>query len=415
MKINNLKKMEYISTIVLMVVMLTQPFMAYASQKTDLKNEQNSIDKQIQETNSEIAGVKSQMTEALNQINKYNSQIGTYENEIGDLQTQISTLQTQIKEKQTNIEEQQKKYEEQQALLEKRLVAMYESGTTSYLDMLLSSDGLADFISKYYIIEQLAQCDTDLLKNIEDTKNQIETERNQLEDSKKQIESSKTQVETKKNSLTVLVNEKNTLVGNLSEEEKVLQAELEEFEQDKREIQRQLAAIAAQEEAERRAALAKKNQSSGSNSADDNVVPSAPSTSGYICPLAGRSRSDITTGYYGYSGHTGVDFARNSKGAVEGKPVLAAKAGKVVTSTALRRPNGSYKSYGEYIVISHGDGTMTLYAHMQSGSRTVSAGTQVAQGQVIGQVGSTGNSTGPHLHFEVWVNGRRVNPTQYLP
>ncbi len=414
MKINNLKKIEYISIIILMVMIISQSFMVYASQKTDLTNEQNSIDKQIQETNSEIAGVKSQMTDALNQINKYNSQIGTYENEIGDLQTQISTLQTQIKEKQTNIEEQQKKYEEQQALLEKRLVAMYESGTTSYLDMLLSSDGLADFISKYYIIEQLAQCDTDLLKNIENTKNQIETEKNQLEDSKKQIENSKKQIETKRNSLTVLVGEKNTLVGNLSEEEKALQAELEEFEQDKRDIQRQLAAIAAQEEAERKAALAKKNQNSGSSSADA-AVPSAPSTSGYICPLSGRSRSDITTGYYGYSGHTGVDFARNGKGAVEGKPVLAAKAGKVVTSTALKRPNGSYKSYGEYIVISHGDGTMTLYAHMLPGSRTVSAGTQVAQGQVIGQVGSTGNSTGPHLHFEVWVNGRRVNPTQYLP
>lgn len=415
MKINNLKKVEYSSIIILMVIVLSNVLTVYASQKTDLTNEQNSIDKQIEETNSEIAGVKSQMSDALNQINKYNSQIGTYENEIGDLQTKISALQNQITEKQANIQEQQKKYEEQQELLEKRLVAMYESGTTSYLDMLLSSDGLADFISKYYIIEQLAQCDTDLLKNIEDTKNQIESEKNQLEDSKKQIESSKTQVETKRNSLTVLVSEKNTLVGNLSEEEKALQAELEEFEQDKKEIQRQLAAIAAQEEAERKAALAKKNQGSGSSSANDNVAPSAPSTSGYICPLAGRSRSDITTGYYGYSGHTGVDFARNSKGAVEGKPVLAAKAGKVVTSTALRRPNGSYKSYGEYVVISHGDGTMTLYAHMQSGSRTVSPGTQVAQGQVIGQVGSTGNSTGPHLHFEVWVNGRRVNPTQYLP
>ena len=415
MKINNLKKAEYISIIILMVIVLSNALTVYANQKTDLKNEQSNIDKQIEETNSEIAGVKSQMTDALNQINKYNSQIGTYENEIGDLQAQISTLQTQITEKQANIQQQQKKYEEQQELLEKRLVAMYESGTTSYLDMLLSSDGLADFISKYYIIEQLTEYDTELLKNIENTKNQIQNEKNELESSKKQVETSKTAIESKKNSLTVLVSEKNVLVGNLSEEEKNLQAELEEFEQDKRDIQRQLAAIAAQEEAERKAALAKKNQNSGSSSATDDATPSAPSTSGYICPLAGRSRSDITTGYYGYSGHTGVDFARNSKGTVEGKPVLAAKAGKVVTSTALKRPNGTYKSYGEYIVISHGDGTMTLYAHMQAGSRTVSPGTQVAQGQVIGKVGSTGNSTGPHLHFEVWVNGRRVNPTQYLP
>ena len=157
MKINNLKKMEYISITILIMTLLSNVLVAYASQKSDLQSEQSSIDKQIEETNSEIAGVKSQMSDALNQINKYNSQIGTYENEIGDLQSQISTLQTQIKEKEGNIEEQQKKYVEQQELLNKRLVALYESGTTSYLDMLLSSDGLADFISKYYIIEQLTE------------------------------------------------------------------------------------------------------------------------------------------------------------------------------------------------------------------------------------------------------------------
>lgn len=404
MKINNLKKLEYISMVVLLVMLCSNILVVYANQKTDLKNEQSNIDKQIEETNSEIAGVKSQMSDALSQINKYNSQIGTYENEIGDLQTQISGLQTQITEKQGNIEEQQKKYKEQQELLEKRLVAMYESGTTSYLDMLLSSDGLADFISKYYIIEQLTEYDTELLKNIEATRIQIETEKTELENSKAQVESSKTQIENKRNSLSVLVNEKNTLVGNLSEEEKALQAELEEFEQDKKEIQRQLAAIAAQEEAERKAAAARKN--AGSSAAAP--IPSSPSTSGYICPLAGKSRGSITTGYYGYSGHTGVDFACSS-----GTPIMAAKSGKVITSTALRRANGSYKSYGEYVVISHGDGTMTLYAHMRE--RAIGPGAEVSQGQVIGYVGSTGNSTGPHLHFEVWVSGRRVNPTQYLP
>ena len=411
MKINNLKKMEYISITILIMTLLSNVLVAYASQKSDLQSEQSSIDKQIEETNSEIAGVKSQMSDALNQINKYNSQIGTYENEIGDLQSQISTLQTQIKEKEGNIEEQQKKYVEQQELLNKRLVALYESGTTSYLDMLLSSDGLADFISKYYIIEQLTEYDTELLKNIEATKAQIQTEKTELESSKSQVETSKSTVETKRNSLTVLVNEKNSLVGTLSAEEQELQAQLEEFEQDKKDIQRQLAAIAAQEEAERKAAAARAAQKNGSGNAD--TTPTAPSISGFISPLSGRTKSDITTGYYGYSGHTGVDFARNKKGAVDGNPVLAAKSGKVITSTALRRPNGSYKSYGEYIVISHGDGTMTLYAHMKS--RVVSQNAQVSQGQVIGYVGSTGNSTGPHLHFEVWVNGKRVNPTQYLP
>ncbi len=409
MKINNLRKIEYISIIVLIITFASNVLMVYASQKSDLTNEQNSINKQIQETNSEIAGVKSQMSDALNQINKYNAQIGTYENEIGDLESQISTLQKQITEKEANIQEQQTKYTEQQELLNKRLVAMYESGTTSYLDMLLSSDGLADFISKYYIIEQLAEYDTELLENIEATRVQIENEKNALETSKTQIQTSKTAVETKRNSLSVLVNEKNSLVGSLSEEEKALERQLQEMEEDKKAIQTKLAAIAKQEEEARKAAE-EKNNSSGAN---NNAKPSAPSSAGFICPIAGRTRNDITTGYYGYSGHTGVDFARNSKGPVDGLPVLAAKSGRVVISTALVNPNGQYRSYGEYITISHGDGTMTLYAHMKS--RKVKEGSQVNQGDVIGYVGSTGNSTGPHLHFEVWVNGRRTNPTQYIP
>ena len=342
MKINNLRKIEYISIIVLIITFASNVLMVYASQKSDLTNEQNSINKQIQETNSEIAGVKSQMSDALNQINKYNAQIGTYENEIGDLESQISTLEKQITEKEANIQEQQTKYTEQQELLNKRLVAMYESGTTSYLDMLLSSDGLADFISKYYIIEQLAEYDTELLENIEATRVQIENEKNALETSRTQIQTSKTAVETKRNSLSVLVNEKNSLVGSLSEEEKALERQLQEMEEDKKAIQTKLAAIAKQEEEARKAAE-EKNNSSGAN---NNAKPSAPSSAGFICPIAGRTRNDITTGYYGYSGHTGVDFARNSKGPVDGLPVLAAKSGKVVISTALVNPNGQYRSYG---------------------------------------------------------------------
>ena len=90
-------------------------------------------------------------------------------------------------------------------------------------------------------------------------------------------------------------------------------------------------------------------------------------------------------------------------------------SGTVITSTALRNSKGNYRSYGEYVIIDHHDGTMTLYAHMLSGSRTVVPRQNVSQGQQIGQVGSTGNSSGPHLHFEVRIGGSPVNPTPYLP
>ena len=187
--------------------------------------------------------------------------------------------------------------------------------------------------------------------------------------------------------------EKDSYVEQLNEDEKNTQAELEQFEQDKRDIQAQLAAIAKKESA----------------SYNTSNISNNPSSSGYIRPIVGYG---ITCGWMGYSGHTGVDFTGSG---IAGKPVLAAKAGTVVTSTALKYSNGSYRSYGEYIVINHHDGTMTLYAHGAPGSRLVSAGQTVSQGQQIMSVGTTGNSTGYHLHFEVRVNGTPVNPAPYLP
>lgn len=386
MNIGKIRRIIYISIMILIILISSVGF-TYAATSSELKQKQSDIDSKIAETNSEIAGVKSKMTTALNQINELNSEISTYQSEINNLQDQISNLNTQITQKETNIQEEQQKFDSQKEALEKRLVAMYETGTTSYLDVLLSSDGLADFISKYYMIEQLAEYDQELLDRIQNTKQQIETEKNSLETAKNEVQSSKSAVETKKSALSTSVNQKNSLVSNLSEEEKALEEQLEEFEQDKKAIQAELAAL------------------SRKNSVKTVVAPSA---AGYTSPLPGRTKANITTGYQAYAGHTGVDFACGA-----GTPILAVKSGTVVTSKALRRANGSYRSYGEYVVIDHHDGTMTLYAHMSS--RAVSQNQTVSQGQQIGSVGSTGNSTGPHLHFEVLIGGNPTNPKAYLP
>lgn len=370
------------------IILLSSVGIVYATTSQELRNQQSDIDAKIEQTNTEIAGVKSQMTAALNQINTLNSEISDYENDITKLQTQLEGVNTQIVEKEANIVEQETKYNEQKKLLEERLVALYESGTTSYLDMLLTSEDLSDFISNYYLIEQMAEADEALLEKIENTKKQIEAEKEYLVSAKTELETTKQAIEQKRTSLASSVNKKQAVVKNLTAEEAELQAQLEEFEEDKRRIQ---------------AELAKK-----ASSYSGEVV--APSAAGYICPINGKSKKNITTGFYGYKGHTGVDFSCSA-----GTPVVAVKSGTVVISTALRSSNGKYRSYGEYIVIDHHDGTMTLYAHMLSGSRTVGPNQQVSQGQVIGQVGSTGNSTGSHLHFEVRIGGSPVNPTPYLP
>ena len=194
---------------------------------------------------------------------------------------------------------------------------------------------------------------------------------------------------TKTDSLNAVVNQKNMLVETLSTEEKDLQEQLEQFEKDKKDIAAELARIAA------------------SSTITQSVTPS---TAGYISPIIGKTKRNITTGYRGYKGHTGVDFA-----IAKGTPIVAVKSGTVAISRPLKNSNGTYRSYGEYIVINHHDGTMTLYAHGLPGSRKVQEGQSVSQGQQIMSVGTTGNSTGYHLHFEVRVNGKCVDPTPYLP
>lgn len=369
-------KIMFINIVAILIIsqMLISSF---AETSTELKNQQKDIDKQIEETNTEIAGVKSKMTKALSQINNLNAEISTYENE-------IDNLNNQIQEKQKEIEYQEEQFIIQKELLDARLVAMYENGETSYLDMLLSSEGLTDFISNYYMISQLAEFDQELLNKIEDTKNKIESEKSSLESAQNEIES-------KKSSLNSTLNSKKSLVSNLSDEELELQKKLEEMEEDRKEIQKRLAQLAKKETA---------------------IASSVPSEHGYIFPVAGCSKSNINNlSYPSYNRHTGIDVNIN----VNGKNVVAVKSGTVAISTALRNKDGSYRSYGEYVVINHHDGTMTLYAHMLSGSRKVTEGQEVSQGQVLGTVGSTGNSTGTHLHFEVLIKGSPVNPIPYLP
>ena len=388
---NTMRRLVYIivTIITLAVLIFANVSMVYATSKADLQNQQSELDQKINQTQTEIAGVKDKMSTELTQINRLNSQISQYQTELDGLEEQITNLNTEISQKETVIKEKEEQFAERKATLEKRLVALYETGTTSYLDMLLSSKSLSDFISKYYLISELAVCDNDLLDTIEKEKTEIEIEKAALTTKKAEVEQAQATAERKKNTLDLTISEKKVIVNSLSAEEAELQAQLEEFEQDKRAIQLELAKIAA---------------------ASGNIVPVAPSAAGYISPLPGRTRNNITTGYYGYKGHTGVDFACSA-----GTPIVAVKAGKVVTSKALKRANGTYRSYGEYIVIDHQDGTMTLYAHMLPNSRMVRENEWVTQGQQIGQVGTTGNSTGNHLHFEVRVKGSPVNPTQYLP
>ena len=245
-----------------------------------------------------------------------------------------------------------------------------------------------------------------MLEKIQNQKKTIEEAKQTLENSKKELDTSKASKQQLATQLQDSKNQKNSQVAKLNEEEKATQAELDQFEADKRSIQAELAKIAAEEKRKQ-----PQSQSSGNTGGSSSAVVSNPSASGFVFPVAGLGKGNIRNkSYPSYRGHTGVDVNIN----VKGKTIVAAKAGTVQRSQAYIS-NGSYYSYGECIVINHGGGVATLYAHGLPGSRRVTVGQTVAQGQPIMTVGTTGNSTGEHLHFEVLINGSPVNPLPYLP
>lgn len=384
-----LKKVVIFVTIVEIIVMSN---CVYA---LSLEEQKKDINEKIEETNDKINNVQEEKNDALYEIDSLNTEITDYENQLEELKENINNLNKIIQEKEEAILEQEEKYKNQKKLLEERLVAMYEMGEFSFLDVLLESDCLSDFISNYYTIATITEADEEILEKINNTKTEIEKEKQECENSKSELEISESEVENKNNLLINSKNKKQDLISSLSAEELELEEQLEKFEEDKKEIISEIAK------------LTEKNET---------TTTIEPSKSGYIMPISGFTKANITTDYHGYtkiSGtHTGIDFACSA-----GTPIVAVKDGTVLISKALKDSNGNYRSYGEYIVIDHHDGTVTFYAHMLSGSRLVQAGENVKQGQQIGSVGSTGKATGNHLHFEVRINNGKndVDPKKYLP
>lgn len=410
-------KIKLIAIILLfsILVVFTRNYYVIAITKSELNNQNRELDSQIDAKKDEISNKEQEISSTMKEVQTLINQISSYEEAIKELDTQINDLSSRIDETQKDITGKEKDIQEKQELLDNRLVALYESGNTSYLEMLLTSTDLSEFISKYYLISEIAQCDTELISSIKKAKEELETAKANLENDKKSVETAKSEQVKKREELKNAKAEKEKKAANLSAEEKALEDELERYEADKRQVQAKLEEIARKEreEEERRkreaAEAAKKNQSS-SSSGSSSGTSSSPSSYGYIFPVQGLSKANINNlSYPSYPGHTGVDVNIG----VIGKNVVAVKSGTVVISDAFKIGN-SYYSYGEYVSINHHDGTITLYAHMAPGSRKVKEGDKVSQGQVIGTVGNTGKvspkptasnpNAGTHLHFEVRVN-----------
>lgn len=390
---------------VLTIFMFNLP-LTLAASTTDLNNQKEENQNKIEESKEKKEEITAEKNQTVAEVEEISEKISDYESQISELNTKISDLNAKISESEQKLNEAQEDYTKQEELLEARLVATYEAGETSYLDFLLSSDGIIDFISNFYLVSEIATSDAELLDSIQKQKEEIQQAKTDLENDKKELDTSKAQMQSVTTQLQQTKSEKNAKVAQLTEEEQKIQDQIDELNQANKSIDAKIqAAIKKAQEA------SKNNSSSGSSGGTSGGGQSAPSSSGFIYPVP-SAYSKITTGLYYSSGqyHGAVDFG---SAGINGQPIYAVADGEVIVSERLSG------SYGNYIIIMHNNGRFTLYAHGQDGSRTVSVGDTVRQGQQIMRVGTTGNSTGPHLHFEVRTSpgtySCRKNPMDYLP
>lgn len=347
-----------------------------------LQLEKSNLENEIENSNKEIGFIKDQLSETVIQISEINQQILDKQMEIETLEAQEKDLIAYINKAEEELKKSNEKYNNQKDILEKRLVAMYEMGQVTYLDILLSSKNITEFLANYYFIEEISKADTELLESVEAEQKYNKKLKESLET--KQLVLSRSRETREKNaiSLTNMAIIKNNRIKQLSESELALQQAVEEYQREVAEIETEIRLLAL------------------ANIGEEYVggVMAWP-VPGYtrITSQFGM-RTHPITGVYKL--HTGVDI-----GAPLGANFIAANDGVVTYA-------GTNRAYGNMVIIDHGGGITTLYAH---GSEIlVNVGDIVYQGTPILKVGSTGYSTGPHAHFEVRINGEYVQPLDYI-
>ncbi|KEO81623.1 murein hydrolase activator EnvC family protein [Tumebacillus flagellatus] len=371
----------------------------------DLKSQQQQQQQQLdaarqreQEAKQKKDQIQGQIQVNANDIDKLAADIDAKESEIAKLQSSIFTKNQEIQTTEGKLAEAQARVKERDKVLKSRLKMMYEQGEVQYLDVLLNATSFSDFLDRFDALAVIYQQDTEILKRNKADRDTIAATKQKLEDDRNTLTAMKTQQVEQKASLDSLKAQKVALNQQL-ESDKSAQ---ERIEQESQAIQdqaiKQIYALSQQISAEQNKQNTTPAQSSGGQ------THGGP----FIWPLPGITlitdefgdRIDPFTGQR--MGHNGMDIA-----GPQGTTVVAAQSGKVITA-------GWVNGFGNCIIIDHGGGLWSLYGHLMNGGILVSVGQQVTQGDAIGKEGSTGRSTGPHLHFGVYENGEVVNPRKYL-
>ncbi|HBG23077.1 MAG: peptidoglycan DD-metalloendopeptidase family protein [Syntrophaceticus sp.] len=375
-----------VSTVLGIMLIFSQVAPGQASELGEKKDELSKVNSQIEERREQLNKNEQQQKDVLVELNEVDQDIAETDKELQRIGGELSALQNSIDEIEPQLQKKEEALQERTDAYHKRLRDIYMQGNLSYLEVLLDSTSMSDFLMRFDLLKKITDQDTKMVKELTEERDTIARQKRELEAKKVEAAVLRETTTAKQKDLVSLKQDREATIANLESDRAACKEAIQQLEASSQQITQ----LIQQHQS--------KNQPSNSS-----YSPPSRGTGRYIWPASGPITSPYGMRYHPVTGvyklHTGIDI-----GAPYGASIVAADAGTVITA-------GWMNGYGNTVIIDHGGGYSTLYAHMSSISV---GGGGVGKGQVIGYVGSTGWSTGPHLHFEVRINGNPTNPLGYL-
>ena len=417
-------RLKIITAIMLTLIFCMQPVCnVQATEESNLseaQQEKKTLENDLQKAKELIDSLKGSKEDIQSEVEKLDKQLNEISGKVKELESRLSKKRQEIAVTESALNKAKEQEKKQYRNMKKRIQFMYENGQTSYVEMLLSADSFTDFLNAVEYITQISQYDRKMLKEYQNMQVTIADTQKTLETDYASLQSLQAKVQEEKQAVAALESAKkgelNDVADDLTDAQtvaKAYEAEIQAQNEVIAQIQAAQKRAAEQQAAQQQAQAAEENQgatdAAGENqNTAQNTTPSGNGQSTgsmmWPCPSSKRVTSDYgprtspTNG--ASSNHKGIDI-----GAAYGADIVAADGGTVLVATYS-------SSGGNYVIIDHGGGLCTVYMH--ASSLTVSAGQTVSKGQVIAKVGSTGISTGNHLHFGVTLNGVYVSPWGYV-